>query len=283
MRSRATLSCRHALSLAFLLCGASAGRAATLPPAIAAAQDALVAAEQPDLRSSDWRLRLRAFYKITAAIRGAAGSGALDPAQATSSARHAVTSLLAAEVPGIRTDQPSIQPTATDGESNDREASSAYLAGLVEAVLALHDPGSIPVLYQPYVLETGGMATQALAYFGHSEARRVFNLFTHAKDRRFGASLQMVIMHMLSDHTLDDQDTLQAVEKTFLADAQSSKPGERLMATRGLSYFSDPEARATLTAMAESDSYANVPGLDGKRGYDIREAAALALRGPIVW
>ncbi len=255
--------------------------AASLTANDATAQNRVVEAELADLQSPELEMRSRALDRITQAIRAASGDeNRIDPAYATESAKRAVTKLLRIEVRGPKEsvrDLSHLTETEIRGQGEDY---AAYDGALLEAVHALHDPGSIEYLYDPHILERGGLATGALAYFGHTEAGRILQLYCDNRDENYHAALDSVILSMLSQRTVDDRAILHKIEEIFLAKAVSPRPIDRSLATPVLSFFFDPTARTVLKTMAERDPYLAPPDRQGQRHYTIREYASAALRRP---
>jgi hypothetical protein len=240
-------------------------------------QDALVHSEQVNIASPYLHVREEAFDRITKPLRGDNGLGPIDPTLATDATKKAVTALFRAELPGSP-----VHDDVTSNESDDElgEDLSGYLSGLIEAVGQLHDPGAIPLLYTPYVLGTGEMASNALAYFGHTEAPRVIALFQKERPGVYRVSLETVLYGMLAQHTLDKPELRDEVEQLFLRQTYSANAGENGMGITGLSFFSDAVARNRLADLAEHDSdVTTVSGI--KRSSHIRQEAALALQGPM--
>jgi hypothetical protein len=159
---------------------------------------------------------------------------------------------------------------------------SGTLAGLVETTLELHDLSSIPVLYDPYVLETGGMATTALAFFVRTEAPRVVQLYRRSQnDLSYHTSSLTVILSMLTQGTISNAATMAEIREIFLNQALSPVPAERSDAANVLACFPDAAVRARLQDLAAHDPASVMSDADNRRRFFVREAAARALQGPI--
>jgi hypothetical protein len=246
--------------------------------------DAIVTRERGDLVSDDFELRLRALDAITAPMRE---DGHIVAERSTPRATAAITELLRCEFddcPQTRVSggPPNVGPDQ-DGEAS--EAESEYLANLMQAVMELHDPASVPLLYRPDVLTTGGMAAQALAYFGKTEAAHVVQLFEQTskdpKRRLYHTALGIVIYCMLWRNNIEDPNLRAKLEAFYYNESFSPRALDRSNAVKGLSYFHLPRDRQRLEQIASSDPWLSLPQLDGKRSYTIRDMARHALSGPM--
>ena len=164
-----------------------------------------------------------------------------------------VTSLLRAQFPDDVRGQAKPLLDQNTAEQDGEELSS-YIPALMEAVLELHDSGSIPLLYKPEVLTTGRMATSALGYFGHTEASRIIEFFKRAQPGAYKNSLEMTIFSMLHKKTIDSSSLRSEVEAILLRQSYSL-PADRK--THGLyrdyRFYLDAYSRNRLTTLASSD------------------------------
>jgi hypothetical protein len=246
-----------------------------------AAQGNRVMSLQPKIKDPDFRVREQAFDEITAPLRKNHGYGIIDPSLAADSTRHAVTELLSYEFGGDMPYSNVPRPVVTESVSQTGEHLASYAPALIQAAMELHDPGSIPLLYRPELLTTGGMATTALAYFGKTEAGHVVELYDHTQNGSYKESLKMVILSMLSQRTIEDPALLDRLDTKFLEQTYSPHASVRTMAAMALSYFPDAKARGPLAFMAAHDPWVDKSARDHKPIFSIRDTAALALRGPI--
>jgi hypothetical protein len=267
---------RHAVARAFLgatLCVSipvAASCATSLTAQQAAAQDAIVVAQRgkPDTA---------AFDAIYANIRSVCG-GQIRPECATKSAKLAMTDLLRATIPCASMPPQSEHTSGTSPDSADSE--EGYLPGVIDTVRQLHDPSSIPVLYNAYILATGGIAIQALAYFGRTEAPHIIYLYEHDHSLFVHTAYSMVILSMLAQKTVSDAATMRKIEQIMLTQSVAGGASDRELAVEALSYFTDEAARARLTEISLHDPEIYVPALTKKPQYVIREKAVLALQHP---
>jgi hypothetical protein len=266
--------------------GAAGSASVGANPADLAAQDATLAAEQSDIHSADVKKRMHAFVVITRPLRDHNGFGTIQAERASVPTKRAVTALLADQVGfpvtlpnGLSSGHPirfGFDPKAQDGE-----LLSEFVPELIEAVGELHDPDAIPLLYYPAVLTSGSIATRALAYFGHSEARRVEDLYKSQSPGLVRNSLRMVLIDMLEMHTIDDPALLARAEYIFVNESYSHNEADRMLAATALSYIHHAQSADRLHQMAASDSARLITNSDHQIHYPVRERALLALRGEL--
>jgi hypothetical protein len=125
------------------------------------------------------------------------------------------------------------------------------------------------------------MATDALAYFGKTEAPRIINLYRASQgDLLYHTALLMVIYRMLADGNVVDIKLRSELENMFYSESFSPKPGVRLEAVRGLSYFALPRDKARLQDIANTDPWRGARGTGGQQNHDIQDFARHELAGP---
>jgi hypothetical protein len=264
-----------------LICIAARGNDFELPPSEVAAQDARILSLQPKIKNADFRVREEAFDEITAPLRKNHGYGRIDSKLAADSTKHAVTELLSYEFGSELPPSTVPRQVRTESIAEAGEALANYTPALIQAVMELHDPESIPLLYRQELLMSGTMATSALAYFGRTEASHVVKLLDEAREGGYKGALEMVVFGMLNNHTIDDPALLGRLETKFILQTYSPRASVRSNGAVGLSYFPDAKARNRLMDMAAHDPWVTTSRLDHKPEYSVRETAEMALRGPV--
>jgi hypothetical protein len=266
--------------------GAAGSGSVGANPADLAEQDATLAAEQSDIHSADVKKRMHAFEIITRPLRDHNGYGRIQAERASVTTKRAVTALLADQV-GFTVTPPNALSSGRsirfgfDPNGQDGELLSAFVPELIGAVGELHDPAAIPLLYYPAVLTSGSIATHALAYFAHSEARRVEDLYKSQSPGLVRNSLRIVLIDMLEMHTIDDPALLARAEYIFVNESYSHNEADRILAATALSYFHDAQSVDRLHQLAASDSARLIANSDHRLHYPVRERAFLALRGEL--
>ena len=230
-----------------------------------------------NFKSPQWHERLEAFYAfIDLGLKTHHGSQSAPPdavrafLQADPSSRLAIT-LALTDLLERETDL--MYSTAAPGT----EEHSDYFADVIWAVTTLREPLSLKVILR--CINTGGMATGALAAMGDDALRAVLDLLPKA-DKQTRLSVLQVLSSMAEPRNLDNltkEGSRTALVGVLLESANSTDPDFRIIAARALAQFpASPEAVSTLNRLAAADPY--IETKDGKPTYPVRQAAAAALK-----
>ena len=211
-----------------------------------------------DLRNKNPDVRIAAFEQLYAAEQDALENNR--PISAT--IRKAVIDLLQFEA-----NQPPPQAnTRTENEGSDEGGNEEYIPELIESVTALHDPKTIDLLLNPWVLGTG-LTTSELTSYGESIIPKLLatyqsppanpNKYDSAKTVR--GFVMFVMTGMLDSGLVTNRQYLNQIESIFIENARLSATeglalALRLNGLRGLQYFTDIEARTIVQdSLEDSD------------------------------
>lgn len=157
------------------------------------------------------------------------------------------------------------------------EGQSDYYGDVIAAVTALRSPASIDAILG--AVNTGGMATKALAGFGPiALGPLISRLNDPDPSMRIGVVTALSQMVAEGNRQKLDSASRLKVEQALLKAASDNQVGVRLSAVNGLAEFGDKASRTALERLADSDP-AFFPGEadEGKDLYPVRNAAKRAL------
>lgn len=227
-----------------------------------------------EFQSSRWEARSDAFYGLLKLVSGKSDAAAelaeeiLSLARVSSKSdriRRALVSLLLRENEYATTQQ-QLSETYTD-----------YYGNLVWEVSLLREPESLNALLG--AINTGGMATSAIAAFGGRAIMPIIELLNN-NDVFTRESATGVLSEMLQPEnarTLSDIYARQQIKRGLLKSAADPSPYVRIAAVAGLLRLGDRDCVSVLKDLSANDS-TEASELGGERGYyPVREAASKAL------
>ncbi len=195
---------------------------------------------------------------------------------------------LAGQVSALLTKEAAFEKQIQDAfEKSGKQVSTAppgysdYLGDLLMAVDYMRDPRSLPALM--YFIDTGNMATSAIASFGDPALKQILALIDSpgavASHSVNAVSLRQSAYRVLSEmvepknlQNFSDPSAARTTIKHRLMTAAVSEPdiSVRLATIGGLGTLADPDTLALLQTIAAADS---TPDPQGRGRFLVREAA----------
>jgi hypothetical protein len=248
----------------------------------ASAVDAQLVGAVNQFQSSDWHVRAEGFYRLLSVPLSANLDGR------TWLIPRALATIF--ENDAVRKDQITValiellkkeNATALRGsQPRLTEEYTSYWGDVIAAVAALRDNRGLRPLLD--VLQTGNIATKAVAQLGRNSIPRVLELSTNT-DMVIRNAATRTLSQMLDPPNIDrvkDARSLSRIKGALIRASKDQEHDIRISAVEGLAKFPDLDVTAVLKSIAEADPYRR-PGDAGQPvAYPVREAAkrALALR-----